>query len=189
MPSNADKTSDVEQMLRAVSRGDVSALETLYNAFRSSVFCYALSILSDRSSAEDILQDTFVRVFSSARQHAPGRDGRAWIFAITRNLCLDLLKSKAHAVRPLEDSAEETPDLASVGFIRSMELRDALARLTPEFRSVVVMHLAAGFRFREIAALEGVPLSRIHRLYAAALKQLSCYYQPKPPKGVELDEA
>lgn len=167
----------INRLIIKTGEGDVSALEALYRELGNGVYCYALSVLSDKSAAEDVLQDTFVRVFTMARTYTPGRNGRAWVYAIARNLCLDRLRAaKRTATQPgTEEDAEQ--DVAAMDFIGDVELRDALAKLDGDLRQIVLLHLAAGLKFREIAALHGEKQSKIEWAYYSAVRQLSSYYR------------
>lgn len=164
-------------MLVKVGEGDISALEKLYRELGNGVYCYALSILSDESTAEDVLQDTFVRVFTMARTYTPGKNGRVWVYAIAKNLCLDRLRAAKHAVPRSEDGEDGEPDPSALDFVSDTELKDALEKLDGDSRQIVLLHLAAGLKFREIASLHGVKQSKVEWTYYSAVRQLSSYYQ------------
>ena len=181
---------ETDRLLRSIGRGDTASLETLYHALKGKVYFYALSLLNDKDAAEDVLQDTFVHVFTLAGTHTPGRNGRAWIFAIAKNLCLDRLKSSDRSVRPLEENEEQHSDSPSGDFIRDLELKDALMRLEKKPRDIVLLHLAAGFKFREIAGLLGEKQSAVQWAYYSAVKALSSYYDDAiSSKGADPDDA
>lgn len=175
--------TEINRLLAKIRGGDMAALESLYNTLKKGVYLYALSLLGDKTTAEDVLQDTFIRVFARSKTQAPEKDGKAWVFAITRNLCLDRLKSPAHAVLPLEDGEERGSPAQSFDFIVKVELRDAILRLEDEARTVVLMHLAAGFTFREVAAALGHRQNTVQWIYYSAIKKLSRYYNEAPSKG------
>ena len=164
----------INRLLVKAGEGDVSALEALYRELGDGVYGYALSILSDKSAAEDMLQDTFVHVFTMAHTYTPGRSGRAWVYAIAKNLCLDRLRTVKHSVPLPEDGGEA--DIAAMDFISDVELKDALAKLDGDSRRIVLLHLAAGLKFREIAALHGEKQSKVEWVYYSAVRQLSSYY-------------
>ena len=94
----------LEQHLADIAAGDKQALAQLYEATSSAVFGFALSILKNPHSAEDVLQDCFVRIFRSAPSYQPEGKPMAWILTITRNLCLQVLrKDGATADLPQEE--------------------------------------------------------------------------------------
>lgn len=87
---------DAEAALEAIVAGDMDALEWLYRELRVPVFAVALAITADRGLAEDVLQETFLRVYTYARSYQPGSRPRAWVAAIARNL-LHALVGLTHA--------------------------------------------------------------------------------------------
>lgn len=171
--------ADVSWLLLEVSRGSTAALEQLYCELGSSVYGLALSLLADPAAAEDVLQDTFVRVFTMAAAHSPDKNGRSWIFTIARNLCLDRIKSPQYTVRQITEQEKQQTDSAALDFIADVELKEAVALLDSFSRSIVLLHLAAGFRFREIAQLLGEKQSSVQWTYYTAVKKLKAYYQPE----------
>lgn len=179
---------EINRLLMNISRRDTASLEILYDKLKNGIYLYALSLLDSRTAAEDVLQDTFVRVFTLAHTHAPEKDGKAWIFTIARNLCLDRLKSSEGSVQPLEEGGEKQPNFAECDFVSDLELKDALLRLEKKSRDIVLLHLAAGFRFREIAALLGEKQNSVQWTYYSAVRKLSSYYEVMQAKGAEPNE-
>ena len=109
--TSESENGDHDAWLRAVAAGDLDALERLYRELRVAVFAVAIAVVRDHALAEDVLQDTFVRVCEKA-QLLPARahDPRAWVLAIARNLAVDALRrrrvrsGRAHRNRPREPS-------------------------------------------------------------------------------------
>jgi hypothetical protein len=84
MPTMRDDPADEDELLRQVADGDMRALEALYRGTRVQVFAVALAAAGDRGVAEDVVQDTFVRVHSAAPRYRPGSRARAWVLTIAR---------------------------------------------------------------------------------------------------------
>ena len=75
------RTADA--LILKIAEGDMSALESLYNAMYGEIFAYLRSMLgSDIQSAEDLAQDTFIRVYRYAPKFAAMGQGRAWVYRI-----------------------------------------------------------------------------------------------------------
>ena len=91
--------------MAAVSAGDRAAFACLYDRLKAPVYGLALSILRVRDDAEDVMQNTFLRVWDCAGQYRPGTDARAWVLKITRNLALMLLRTRRRSAE-LGDWAE-----------------------------------------------------------------------------------
>lgn len=67
----SDDATDEDELLAQVAGGDMRALEALYRRMRVQVFAVALAVTGDRGTAEDVMQDTFVRVYSGHRATGP----------------------------------------------------------------------------------------------------------------------
>jgi RNA polymerase sigma factor (sigma-70 family) len=175
VPEDANRV-DAESLLEAIGDGDLAALEQLYRELRVPVYAVALAITADRSLAEDVSQDVFVRVYRSARTYRPGSRPRAWVLAIARNLALDALRRRRR-----ELPAEEPASLASTSkapfpgddaTVARLELTAALLELGVTERQIVVLHDVAGLTHAEIAGGLGLPPGTVRWKYRLALAHL-----------------
>ena len=90
-------------LVRRFQRGDLSAFEQLIERHKQSVINYAVRTIHDPTEAEDIAQKAFVLVFSASGRFRFQANFSTWLFAITRNLCLNELRRRArHRTEPLE---------------------------------------------------------------------------------------
>ena len=165
-----NKAADV--LICAVGRGDMSALEALYAEMAPAVCAFARSIVKDEASAQDIMQDTFVRVYNSAAAFRPCGLGCAWIMQIARNLSLnalsrfsrtepDELASDAPATDSTEDSAEARVMVMS-----------ALDTLSDAERQVITLHAVSGLKLDAIARIMNEPLGTIKWRHSQAMKKI-----------------
>ena len=96
-----------EVLIARVARGDIAALEALYDRYAPTVLGIALKITGDRALAEDVLQETFWRAWQSAVTYPPHRGSFAgWLFRIVRNLAMDSDRQssiRSHAVAITEE--------------------------------------------------------------------------------------
>ncbi len=83
-----------ENWITGIAKGDGDAFRRLYEATDRTVYGYALSLLSDRQDAHDVMHDTYIRVYENAASYR--REGRplAWILTIVRNLAYDRLRNR-----------------------------------------------------------------------------------------------
>lgn len=96
-------------LLAAVAKGDQAAFERLYAATRAKLFGVALRILRRQDLAEEVIQEVYVKIWSSAAQYNPGAASPiTWMVAIARNRAIDLLRKKG------EVSIEEEPEAMNV---------------------------------------------------------------------------
>lgn len=167
-----NKDELLETLIFAMAQGDMKALETLYAHSKTAVYGFALSILKDRHSAEDVMQDTYVRLFRSASQYSSQGKPMAWILTIVRNLALMKLRKVGG-----EDHDTEVWDLPdrndfTENSIDRMVLHTALQHLAEDERQIVMLHSVSGLKHREIAGILNIPLSTVLSKYRRSLSKL-----------------
>lgn len=159
--------------LADVAAGDAQALARLYEELRRPVFLLALSVLRDYAAAEDVMQDTFVRVREHAAECRSVRGRRAWVLAVAHSIALTRCKRMAR-----EQPAEELPERpVPEGAESAAELSQALAQLDEPDRSVVALHVFGGLRHAETAAVLGLSTGAARVRYHRALARLRRYYE------------
>lgn len=175
-----------EVLAARVARGDRTAFETLYDRHASIVLGLALRITGERAAAEDILQETFWRVWQSAADYQPARGPFiGWLFRIARNLAIDAYRRRS--ARPQAISAEmadagpildRVPDPAinvseqAQSNVRARQVRDAMKSLPSEQRQVIELAYFYGMTRQEIAETTGEPLGTIHTRARLGLQKL-----------------
>lgn len=171
MPGRAEKLD--EGLFPRMAAGDTEALAELYADTKSAVYGFVLSILRNPSSAEDVVQDTYVRAYQAAGSYRPQGKPMAWVLTIARNLSLMRLRSRKDDVDELEEGggAHVTQSFEQDSLNRLI-LHHALNLLTDGERQVIVLHCISGLKHREIAQLLESPLSTVLSRYNRALKKL-----------------
>lgn len=167
----ADKTAETDSLLQRLAVGDTAALESFYEQTRTAVYGLALSILRHPADAEDVTQDTYLRICETAAQYRPAGKPLAWVLTVTRNLCYDRLRNDRHTAAAgsdvLESLAAPVTDPED-----ALLLRFCLTTLSDGEREVVMLHAVCGLRHREIAALLKQPLSTVLSRYHRARRKL-----------------
>ena len=165
--------AELEELLLCIARGEQQALEELYRRTRGAVYALALSYLKNAHDAQDVTQDTFVRVWDGAVQYRPQGSPMAWLLTIARNLARMKLRQGARQAELSEEEWEAIPaDSPSVTPEDRELLQTALAGLEDQERQVVLLHAVTGLKHREIAALLEMPLATVLSKYHRALKKL-----------------
>lgn len=156
--------------------GEMPSWAELVNEHADSVYRLAYRLAGNQQDAEDLTQDTFMRVFRSLKKYQPGTF-EGWLHRITTNLFLDMVRRRA-TIRMEElpedyDRVEGTiaaPELAYEMNNIDPALEKALDQLSPEFRVAVVLCDGMGMSYDEISRTLGLKLgtvrSRIHRARA-----------------------
>lgn len=173
----ATDSEELDRLLRGISRGERECLERLYQATRTSVYSFALSILKNHPDAEDVLHDCYVAVWQSAGSYASHGKPLAWILTIAKNLCFQKLREQRKTEAGLEDRELALPNTGTLTMEDRSILRACLEQLSDQERQIVALHAVAGFKHREIAALLELPLSTVLSKYNRAIKRLKQYLQ------------
>ena len=169
----ARRRGELEQLLLRTGQGDRDAFARLYSLTRDGVYALALSLLHDAHEAQDIAQDTFVKVWESAPAYRPQGSPMAWLLTVARNLARTRLRQGGRQVGLDEEAWNAIPAAApDVSPEDRQLLQEALARLSPEERQIVLLHAAAGLKHRETAQLLELPLSTVLSKYHRGLKKL-----------------
>ena len=171
-----------EQLIAQVARGDTAAYEMLYDRYSSAVMGFAWKITGDRSLVEEILQETFWRVWRKADLFQNQRGAFAsWFFGIARNLSIDMLRRQRTQVQPADESgqmiertADPSLDVPETAWLRvkHQQMRAAMESLPNEQRYVIEMAYFRGMTRQEIARATGEPLGTIHTRARLALQKL-----------------
>jgi len=157
-----------------------SGLRAAYEAHGPELYRFALRGLGDRGLAQDVVQETFLRAWQSANRYDPSLASlRVWLFAIARNVMIDLHRSRTTAsfahvtsgdaevagrLEPVADPSHAVLDRAVV--------MAALERLSSEHREVIVETYLRGRSYDELAADSGVAPGTLRSRTFYALKSL-----------------
>ena len=163
----------LEPLLVRMQAGEQEALAELYHRARTAVYGLALSYLKHTHDAEDVTQDTFVRIWENVHQYQPRGTPLAWVLTIARNLSLMKLRDRGKT-EDMEPEAWErlAADSPLVTAEDRQVLQAAMGELSGEERQVVTLHAVTGWKHKEIAALLDLPLSTVLSKYRWALQKL-----------------
>ncbi|RHP42149.1 MULTISPECIES: RNA polymerase sigma factor [unclassified Clostridium] len=168
-----------EELLKQVAEGDREAFHQLYLETDRSVYSFILSILKNPQDAEEVLQETYLKIWTSAASYKPQGKPLAWMFTIARNLCyMKFRDQKRMADVGLDElSGEETGELCLPleQMTDAMVLEAALEILKEDERQIVLLHASSGLKHREIASGLGMPLATVLSKYNRAMKKLQNY--------------
>jgi len=152
-----DATPALEQP-RVGGRSDETVLTAIYEERRAELFTFLIGMTRDRDVAEDLLQDTFIRLIREARANRMPDDVRPWLYRVAANAAISRGRRGAvwHRLMPrlVDRSEPERPDEEVVRVERERDLGAALAELQPEARAALLL-AARGFAGVEIASSIG----------------------------------
>ena len=171
------RTRDAQLLALVADGGDERALGALYDAYAGDVYRLGLRLLSDRGQAEELVQETFVRLWRVAARYDPQRASvRGFTFMIAKRIATDFLR-RASARPQLVSGPEAVCTEARVEdeverVAREFEVRDALATLSDKHREVLELTFDEDLDDTRIAARIGVPVGTVRSRTYYALRAL-----------------
>ncbi len=162
-----DKRTTGEELIAACQQGDREAFRCLFEAHKDRVYSMAIYTLGgDRAAAEDVTQEVFLRVFTRIGQFRGEAEFATWLYRLVANACVDEQRRQKRYV-----SLDTLPEQASVRREEECETREtvrtALAELSPELRSAVLLKYFEDLSYDEMAQVldcpKGTVASRLHR--------------------------
>lgn len=169
-PERLDQQT-ADQLIVSVAQGDMKALERLYNAMYREIYGYLLSLLGSKQAAEDLSQDTFLRVYQYAPKFVPAGCGRSWVYKIAGRLALTYFKN--HSTHETELSEHmPSPENSEERALNSQLVAEAMQKISEEERQIISLHAVSGFTLGEIADILNKPLGTVKWKHAGAIKKL-----------------
>ena len=172
--------NSLEILLAQVAMGNRAAFNTLYRSTASRLFGICLRVLTQRSEAEDALQDVYTAVWRKAAQFdATKASATAWLAMIARNKAIDRLRSmpaqqarsSLELAENVEDTAASLPQQVQTATDRA-RLEHCLERLEPRRRSLIRAAFFDGLTYEELSAKIEAPLGSIKSWIRRGLLQL-----------------
>jgi RNA polymerase sigma-70 factor (ECF subfamily) len=165
---------DYDLVRRAIG-GDEGAFETLVHDNQRMVYALALRMLRNPTAAEDVAQEAFVKAYRNLETFRS--DGRfsTWIYRITYNTAIDQIRKRKDEVELADwDGASdtETPEEGLISSETSRQVREALQRISPEYRRALEMFYFAGKKYREVAEIMDMPINTVKTYIYRGKKEL-----------------
>lgn len=178
-----------EALITAVSEaGDVNAFQLLFERYAPVVQGFARKMVNEDALAEEVVQETFWRVWRNAAQYNPDMASFAtWMFNIARNLCIDMLRRQRRApVQSLQEEEEQGRPLAdemdvvatTAAMLQHEHVQNALQELPPDQQDIILWVYFQGKTRRQIAQETGIPFGTINTRARLALEKLRRHLQP-----------
>ncbi|HVK76948.1 MAG TPA: RNA polymerase sigma factor [Kofleriaceae bacterium] len=178
-----------EDLMVKYQQGEVRAFEILLTRHRKAVYNFVLRYVGDKETAEDLLQETFMRVIKGADAYKRQAKFTTWLYTIARNLCVDQTRRRKHRRHASLDapmaaaddsgtlldvipSKEMGSDRKSVNKQLYAKLQGAISALSEEQREVFLMREFLDMPFKQIADVVGVPENTVKSRMRYALEKL-----------------
>lgn len=170
-----------KRLTERAKRGDREAFAELIEIYKDKIFQLAFRMVGNRQEAEDIAQETFLRVYANLHTYDESFKFSTWIYRIATNLCIDRgrkkrpdfsLDEEIEAGQGLDwhsrlSSKEPTPEEKVVTQELQETVQEALTQLAPKYRSIMVLRYIEDLSLQEISDILKLPITtiktRIHR--------------------------
>lgn len=187
---NEDRTLPTdEELIARFQQGDTYAFDQLVHRYKDPLLNFIFRFIGDVNEAEDIVQDTFYRVYKNKHYYKEVAKFSTWIYTIAGNLAKTELRRRKrrrifsiHKETPSEkefelpDPDRDPEDLVNSA-ITEKHIQKAISNLPPKFRQVIILRDVQGFSYEEISAMIKVPLgtvkSRVNRARLRLQEDLS----------------
>jgi RNA polymerase sigma-70 factor, ECF subfamily len=155
-------------------------LEIIINRYLKSVYNFVFRITHDKNSTEDITQETFVKIWKNLEKFDPEKDFKTWLFTIARNTTFDYLRKRKNIAFSQQDEnfeeniqdGELLPDEIFMKEELSKELEEALLKIRPDFREIILLHYTENMTFEAISEIVGKPINTVKSHHLRALSSL-----------------
>lgn len=173
-----------EVLMAQFQQGDSGALETLVRRYADPLLGFLVRMTSDRAAAEDLFQETFLRVHLKAKSFTPSRRFKSWLYAIAAHLAIDRRRQIVRAPSvSLEENEERlmnllpdqrpTPADDAIISERKIRVRHAVDTLPARQRATLVLAYFEGLSYSEVAAAMGCSVGTVKTQVSRALHTLS----------------
>jgi len=168
----------------AYKKGDPAAFEALLKRYEKGVYCFALRMVNNRAMAEDVTQESFLRVIKASGRYKAKACFRNYLYRIARNLCVDLLRKKGKGMLEAEsrlnpegllDSLPDDnpgPELRTGARQARLALYKALQNLPAEQREVFLLKEVKDMKLQDVAKVTGTNLNTVKSRLRYALFSL-----------------
>ena len=173
-----DKVTD-EELIAQFQKGDVQAFDVLVRRYKDQLLNYVFRFVGSRVDAEDIVQETFLRVFKNKHYYKEIAKFSTWVYTIAGNLAkTELRRRKRRKMFSVSNFVNEdrdydipdsdlTPEQQVDGNIKDDIIQKAIDKLPPKFKEVILLRDVQGFAYEEISQILNIPLgtvkSRVNR--------------------------
>lgn len=141
---------------------DIRQIQSWYEAYRTGIYRFALSILKEPAAAEDVLQETFLRLLQGEGfRFEPGKE-RAWLYRVARNICYDHLRK----------AGKEQPEVTVAAASGSFEFMELIAPLSPIEQEILSLKILGNLTHGEIASVLRLTVHGTKKRYERAIHKL-----------------
>lgn len=182
----AHAADDDASLVAAFLKGDGESFAALVDRHMPMVYKFTYRYVGDVDTANDVVQDVFIKVWKNIRKFDPKKNFKTWLLTITKNTALDSIKKKKAVLFSRIEEGDADLDVFLAPYVGGPDLPDELLQrkqtkaelqrvvqaLNPSYRSVLLLRYVEHLKFREIADVLEEPIDTIKSKHRRALIQL-----------------
>ena len=169
------------QLVEAFARGGEEAFEVIVNRHGAAVKSYALRLLCSPEEAEEVFEETFIRLVRREGRWEGRAQLRTWLFTVAHRMCVDILRRRQLETRAQPKlvamaerrRVEPSPEARAALGEEARRLEEALGRLPESHREVLLLRAIHGLSGAETAAVLGIEEGQVHSQLSYARKRLA----------------
>ncbi len=175
--TSQDGLADEHRLIVAAQQGDRLAFAQLVERYWDRLYRWLYRLTRDQHTAEDLVQESFLKAFAGLKKFQAGTNFRAWLFCIAHNNYANQCRASAHRRQPLPEDVPDSqygPLEEAISAELLQDLGRAIQRLPTEFRAALLLRVEEGLSFRQIAeVLDLTEETARWRVFKARQKLLS----------------
>ncbi len=166
------------ELVKAYKKGDRDALEILITRHLPSIYNFVIRFVGEEE-ANDVAQETFVKVWKHIKKYDDSRNFKVWLFTIARRLAIDFTRKRKNTpFSAFEDEGEDNFDVEDISdlpheIFRKKEIAEAIEKLVAELpddrKAIVILHDSEMLPFKDIADIMDRPINTVKSQYRRAL--------------------
>lgn len=168
-------TGNIAELVERFRHGDEQAFNELVRLFEKKVYAYAYQMVGNHTEADEVLQETFVRLVKNISRLRSDTNFTSFVFRITTNLCIDLLRKRQRRMVNIEESDSEPAGHFHLELSRSIAtpeeelerkellnmINAAIAELPPKQQATIILHDVEGYSKEEISRIMDCPQATV----------------------------
>lgn len=170
------------ELMQRISQKDAEALECVYDRYERAVYSFAYRIVQDTMAAEEVVQELFLRVWNHAERYDQSQGKLStWMFTITRNIAVDMLRRKSsrapvdptkdETLRGIPDTKANTEEQVTLNWERQ-RIKEAMNELREDQKQVIESIYFQGLTQHEVSERYSIPLGTVKSRVRLAIRQL-----------------
>ncbi|MCD4657701.1 MAG: sigma-70 family RNA polymerase sigma factor [Planctomycetes bacterium] len=187
--------SDEENLLIAYRNGSEQAFDRIINEYGNQLYNFILRLVGNHEAAEDIFQDTFVRVLRNIERYKPSAKLLTWLIQIAKNLSYDYFKKERLRVHQslsievgseeysldsiIEDSNQPPPQELMILEEDRKLVREAIEKLSVKKKEVILLRIYESLPYRDISEITGDPEGTLKYRVYEAVREIAAYIEKK----------